>query len=73
MDYLKNAERRIINGQEISFIRCDKFGNEIPTEILKKMNFSNSTIDRIVSDVAERMADGSPVAENFFNDGITTE
>lgn len=73
MDYPKNAERRIIDGREISFIRCDKFGNEIPAEILKKMNFSNTTIDRIVSDVAERMAGDGPVAENFFNDGITTE
>lgn len=73
MDYIKNADRRIIDGHEICFVRCDRFGNEISAEKLKEISFSNFTIDRIVSDVALRMSGDGAVAENIFNDGITSE
>lgn len=73
MDYLKNAERHIIDGREISFIRCDRFGNEIPAERLREMNFSNSTIDRIVTDVAQRISAETPVTEDVYTGGFMTE
>lgn len=69
MDYMKNAERRVIDGRVISFVRCDRFGNEIPAEKLREMSFSNSTIDRIVSDVSERVAND----ETIFTDGFMSE
>lgn len=73
MDYLKNAERHVVDGRQISFIRCDKFGNEIPTEKLKAMNFTNSTIDKIVTDVAERISAEAPTADGIYTAGFLTE
>lgn len=73
MDYLKNADRRIIDGHEISFVRCDRFGNEIPADKLREMSFSNSTIDRIVSDVAERVANDGSFTQNISTDGMISD
>ena len=73
MDYLKNAERHIIDGREICFVRCDRLGNEIPAEKLREMNFSNSTIDRIVTDVAERISSETPAADGVYTGGFLTE
>ena len=73
MDYLRNAERRIIDGHEISFVRCDKFGNEIPAEKLKEMSFSNSTIDRIVSDVAGRVANDGIFTQDISTDSMMSD
>lgn len=69
MDYLKNGKRKTIGGQELTFIRCDKDGNIIPEDALRNLSITNSTIERIVSDVAVRIsADGDSV----FSEGIIT-
>lgn len=69
MDYLKNGKRKTIGGRELTFIRCDKDGNIIPEEALRSLSITNSTIERIVSDVAVRIsADG----DNLFSEGIIT-
>ena len=69
MDYLKNGRRKTIDGQELTFIRCDKDGNIIPEDALRNLSITNSTIERIVSDVAVRIsADGDSV----FSEGIIT-
>lgn len=73
MDYMNNSERHIIDGHQISFIRCDRLGNEIPSEKLREMNFTNSTIDRIVTDVAERISAEAPTPEGAFTTGFMTE
>lgn len=67
MDYLKNGKRRTIGGKELTFIRCDKDGNVIPEDALRNLSITNSTIERIVSDVAIRIsADG----DSEFSEGI---
>jgi len=69
MDYLKNGKRKTIGGKELTFIRCDKDGNVIPEEALRSLSITNSTIERIVSDVAVRISgDGAGV----FSEGIIT-
>lgn len=69
MDYLKNGKRKTIGGKELTFIRCDKDGNVIPEDALRNLSITNSTIERIVSDVAVRIsADGDSV----FSEGIIT-
>lgn len=69
MDYLKHGKRKTIGGGELTFIRCDKNGNVIPEEALRNLSITNSTIERIVSDVAVRIsADGDGV----FSEGIIT-
>lgn len=69
MDYLKNAEKRIIDGRMLSFIRCDKDGNEIPADKLREINFTNPTIDKLVTETAVRM--GVEVDENgIFGVGV---
>lgn len=73
MDYMKNAERHIIDGREIFFVRCDKFGNEIPAEKLREMNFSNSIIDRTVTDVADRISAEPSVVEGVYTGGFMRE
>lgn len=69
MDYLKNGKRKTIGGEELTFIRCDKDGNIIPENTLKSLSITNSTIERIVSEVAVRISsDGNSV----FSEGIIT-
>lgn len=69
MDYLKNGKRKTIGGKELTFIRCDRDGNVIPEDALRNLSITNSTIERIVSDVAVRIsADGDSV----FSEGIIT-
>lgn len=69
MDYLKHGKRKTIGGEELTFIRCDKDGNVIPEEALRSLSITNSTIERIVSDVAVRISgDGDGV----FSEGIIT-
>ncbi len=55
MDYLKNAKKIMVDGRQLSFIRCDRDGNEIPPERLAEMNFTNSTIDELVTGTAMRI------------------
>lgn len=70
MDYLKHGKRQTIGGEELVFIRCDKDGNIIPEETLRNLSITNSTIERIVSDVAGRLSSGS---DGMFSEGIITE
>lgn len=72
MDYLKHAKRRTVGGDELVFIRCDKDGNVIPEEMLVNFNITNSTIERIVSDVAGRISAGSANGGSSFSEGIIT-
>ena len=69
MDYLKHGKRKTIGGEELTFIRCDKDGNVIPEETLRNLSITNSTIERIVSDVAVRISSGG---EGAFSEGIIT-
>ena len=66
MDYMKNGKRGTIDGNELVFIRCDRDGKIIPKETLKDLNITNSTIERIVSGVAGRIAS----ADGDFEVGI---
>ena len=72
MDYLKHAKRKTIGREELIFIRCDKDGNIIPEDSLRNMSITNSTIERIVSDVAVRISSGSANGDDMFSDGIIT-
>ena len=70
MDYLKHGKRKTIGGEELTFIRCDKDGNVISEDALRNFSITNSTIERIVSDVAIRI---SPIsADGVFSEGIIT-
>ena len=69
MDYLKHGKRRTIGGEELTFIRCDKDGNIIPEDALRNLSITNSTIERIVSEVAVRISSGGEAA---FSEGIIT-
>lgn len=69
MNYLKNGKRKTIGGEELTFIRCDKNGNIIPEDTLKYLSITNSTIERIVSEVAVRISSGGEAA---FSEGIIT-
>ena len=69
MDYLKHGKRKTIGGEELTFIRCDKDGNVIPDDALRNLGITNSTIERIVSEVSVRISSGS---EASFSEGIIT-
>ena len=69
MDYLKHGKRRTIGGEELTFIRCDKDGNIIPEDALRNLSITNSTIERIVSEVAVRISSDGEAA---FSEGILT-
>lgn len=69
MDYLKHGKRKTIGGEELTFIRCDKDGNVIPEDALRNLGITNSTIERIVSEVSVRISSGS---EALFSEGIIT-
>jgi hypothetical protein len=72
MDYLKHAKRKTLGREELIFIRCDKDGNVIPEEMLNNLSITNSTIERIVTDVAGRIsADGESEA-GYYSEGIIT-
>ena len=73
MDYLKHAKRRTVGSEELVFIRCDKDGNVIPAEMLSNLNITNSTIERIVTDVAGRISAGSAEGEPYFSEGIISD
>lgn len=73
MDYMKHAVRRTIGTQELSFIRCDKNGNVIPEEKLSELNFSNSTIERIVGAAAGRISGLGEAADGVYSDGLVTD
>jgi hypothetical protein len=70
MDYLKNAEKQIIGGREISFVRCARFGNVLSSEQLAQIKFTNEVIDRVVSEVSGRIS--AETAEDLYSRGITT-
>jgi len=72
MDYLKHAKRKTIGGEELIFIRCDKDGNVIPEETLRNLSITNSTIERIVSEVAGRISGGTVSEDGVFSEGIIT-
>lgn len=72
MDYTKNALRRTIGTQELLFIRCDKEGNELSERELSALNFSNSTIERVVGAAAERISFVSEPSDSIYSDGIIT-
>lgn len=67
MDYMKHAKRETIGGEELIFVRCDKEGNVIPEERIRELNYTNSTIEKIVTEVAGRINGGPD-----FSEGITT-
>ena len=69
MDYLKNGTKRRVDGSELTFIRCDRFGNEIPPENLSMLALTNPTIERIVGEVASRIG-GEPEGDGSFSQGI---
>lgn len=71
MDYMKNAVSHPVDGGRLSFIRCDKDGRELSPEALAQMNFTNATIERLVTETAGRLAqEASPNGE--FSEGIIT-
>lgn len=72
MDYMKNAVRRTIGSGELLFIRCDKDGNELTEAELSRLNFTNSTIERVVGAAAERIAPFSEASDSIYSDGIIT-
>jgi len=72
MDYLKHAKRKTLGSGELTFIRCDKDGNVIPEEMLTGMSITNSTIERIVTDVAGRISADTSDGESYFSEGIIT-
>ncbi len=72
MDYMKNAARKTIGSSELVFVRCDKNGNEISDEILRQLNFSNSTIDHLVTQTAERITMDSQEDDGSFAEGLST-
>lgn len=55
----------------LRFIRCDRDGNEIPPEALARMNFTNSTIERLVTEAAGRLG-YSEGGDGSFSEGIFT-
>ena len=71
MDYLKHGKKRKIDGSELTFIRCDRFGNEIPEESLGLLSLTNPTIERIVGEVAGRVG-GEPEADGSFSQGFVS-
>ena len=73
MDYLKRAKRRTVGSDELVFIRCDKGGNVIPEEMLSNFSITNSTIERIVTDVAGRISSGNADGEPYFSKGIISD
>lgn len=64
-------EAILVDGHPLRFIRCDKDGNEIPPEKLVEMNFTNTTIQRIVTETASRLSNEAP-APGPFEAGVTT-
>jgi len=70
MDYMKHGKRRTIGGEEFTLIRCDKDGNVIPDEALRKLSITTPTIERIVSDVAVRISAGG---DGTFSEGVITD
>lgn len=72
MDYMKHAKRKTIGRDELVFIRCDKDGNIIPEDTLRNLGITNSTIERIVSDVAGRISPSSANGDLMFSEGIIT-
>ena len=71
VDYLKNAKTIISEGRALSFIRCDKDGNEIPPEHLAQMNFSNATIAELVTGTAMRIGMNAD-EDGAYSQGFTT-
>lgn len=71
MDYLKDAQKQIIGGREISFVRCDAMGNILSAEQLAQLQFSNEVIDRVVSEVSGRISDET--AGSLYAQGIVTD
>lgn len=71
MDNMKNQLPVPLSGTQLRFIRCDRDGNEIPPETLAGMNFTNSTIDRLVTETAGRLG-AVTGGDGIFSDGIVT-
>jgi hypothetical protein len=71
MDYMKNAKPGEADAGTLRFIRCDKDGRELSQKELEAMNFSNSTIDALVTETAQRLG-AEPGPDGGFSDGITT-
>ena len=71
MDHLKNGKRKTVDGRELTFIRCDRDGNEISEGVLRGLGITNATIERIVSDVAVRLSAGSEDGYTFEDSIIT--
>ena len=72
MDYMKNALSRTIGSGELLFIRCDKDGDELSEAELSRLNFTNSTIERVVGGAAERIAPIFEASDGIYSDGIIT-
>lgn len=71
MDYMRNAEKRYVDGRELCFIRCDKDGNEISPERLSELNFTNTTIQKLVTETAGRLK-GDSEENGGFTVGFTS-
>ena len=71
MDHLKNGKRKTVDGRELTFIRCDRDGNEIPEAVLRGLGITNPTIERIVNDVSVRLSVGGEDGYSFEDSIIT--
>ena len=65
MEHYNNAEEKIIDGQRLRFIRCDKNGNVLSDEELSALDIINPTIKSIVSEVSARIRMGEEGAVSF--------
>ena len=70
-DYLKNAQKQVIGGREINFVRCDRYGNLLSAKQLEEMNFTNSVIDGVVSEVAGRIS--AETLDGLYSTGFFTD
>ena len=64
---MNTHNRETLTMGELRFLRCDKDGNEIPMDVLRNLNYTNSTIDKIVSETAGRIEGGRE-----FSQGLST-
>ncbi len=65
MEHYNNTEEKIIDGQRLRFIRCDKNGNVLSDEELSALDIINPTIKSIVSEVSARISMGEEGAVSF--------
>ncbi len=55
MDNTANVQKRIVDGRELCFIRCDKNGNVLTPQQLLALSVTNPTIEALVTEVSARI------------------